>query len=297
MKKFLLIVALLIAAGIILFFIPIRQNKTYIIKSNFDNTLSSLNKPDNWEKWHPLLKSLSTKNFKTFQLVRDTLNHRFKFTNSADSMIVEATNPLLYSIEQYENGNIFLYAYEIIPSSSTNSIAVKTIEKIPLLFYLFPFLHANEGEKGVLALKAFLEDDKKFYGYNIQTEKVRDTVFAITMLTVTKNELFKTLSTEFSKIKAYIKEKHLVQENFTSVSYISKDDSLKLILGIPVNKFANSSRNIRCVNIPKGRMLTGEYEGKFSQRQKIYETFRKYTRDHYLDNVGAPFETYFNNKL
>jgi effector-binding domain-containing protein len=72
---------------------------------------------------------------------------------------------------------------------------------------------------------------------------------------------------------------------------------LELILGIPVNKFVKSSEDVKCVHIPKGRMLTGEYEGRFGERQKIYETFGKYARDHYLENVGAPFETYLNNKL
>jgi len=298
MKKFLLLVFIFLSTGIVLYIIPITQGKTYIIKSNFDNTLSSFNKPANWEKWHPFVSTLSARNFRAYKFMRDSLTHNFKFINSPDSMVVEAINPLLYNIEQYNERKVSSYTYEIIPSSSTNSITVRTIEKVPLLLYLFAFPNENKGEKSVLALKAFLENEKAFYGYNIQIEKVRDTVFAVTRLTIFKNNLFKTLPKEFSKIDTYIKEKNLIQKNFASVSYNSKgDDSLELILGIPVSKFANGDKDIKCVSIPKGRMLTGNYQGKFGEREKIYETFRKYVRDHYLEDVGAPFETYLNNKL
>jgi effector-binding domain-containing protein len=294
MRKFLLLIIILIAIAIIFFFISVTQSNTYIIQSNFDNALSSLNKPTAWKIWHPFVKSLTTKDL---NLIRDTLNHRFKFTTNADSLVVETINPLLYNVKQYNDGKTSVYAYEIIPSSSTNSITVRAVEKFPLLFFLLPFLNENEGDKGVLALKTFLENDKAFYGYNIQIEKVRDTVFAITMRTSTKTEIFKILPIEFSKINAYIKEKKLSQKNFTSVSYTSRGDSLELILGIPVNKFVTSGGDVKCVHIPKGRMLTGEYEGRFGERQKIYETFGKYVRDHFLENVGAPFESYLNNKL
>ncbi|HEY6978233.1 MAG TPA: hypothetical protein VH396_18155, partial [Chitinophagaceae bacterium] len=286
MKKFLLLVLIIFSTGIVLYFIPITQGKTYIIKSNFDNTLSSLNKPANWEKWHPFVRTLSAKDFKTFQCMRDSLTHSFRFLNSPDSMVVKAINPLLYNVEQYNERSISSYAYQIIPSSSTNSITIRTIEKVPLLSYLFALPGENKGNESVLALKAFLENEKAFYGYNIQIEKVRDTVFAVTTLTISQNDLFKTLPKEFSRIDTYIKEKNLIQKNFASVSYNPTGDSLELILGIPVNKFATGNKDIKCVNIPKGRMLTGNYRGKFGEREKIYETFRKYTHDHYLEDVG-----------
>jgi len=126
---------------------------------------------------------------------------------------------------------------------------------------------------------------------------VADTVFATEMLTVARKDLFKILSKEFSRINEFIKEQGLIQTNFSSVSYLSNGDSMRLILGIPVNKFVQHSGEIKCVNIPKGRMLTGTYTGRFDERQKIYDAFKKYLRDHSMENVGATFESYYNNKL
>src|SRR6476620_75690 len=209
MKKFLLFVFIFITAGAVLYLIPVNQGKTYIIKSNFDNALSFFIKPANWEKWHPFIQSLPAKNFNKYKFIRDTPNHSFKFTNGQDSMVVEAVNPLFYNVKQYGKSGFSSYAYEIIPSSSTNSVTIRTTEKIPLLFYFFPFLSANETDKGALALKASLENDKLFYGYNIEIEKVKDTVFAITTRTLAKTDLFKTLPKEFSKIYTYLKEKNL----------------------------------------------------------------------------------------
>ncbi len=297
MKK-ILIILLLISAVIIIYFIPITKNEDVIIKNNFDNVLSSLNNPANWVKWHSTIKNLQPANKEQLSFSSDASAHHYTFTNKKDSIIVETTNALFYDVREYDKGNFFSYAFEIIPSlNATNFITVRITERTPLLFYLFPFLHTDHGEKAAMDLKNYLEDTREFYGYDMKIEQVVDTVFATEMITIARDELYKMLPVEFAKIKFFIKENSLTQTGFTSVSYIPKSDSITLILGIPVNKFVRTNAKIYCVNIPKGRMLTAIYEGKFGERKNIYQAFKMYTKDKVLENVGAPFESYINDQL
>lgn len=298
MKKFLLVIICLVIIFLLLYFIPVTANNDVVIKNNFDNVLSFFSKPANWEKWHPVVKELSSKKENAFQFVQDSSNHCFKFLNHEDSLIVSVINPLLYDVQQYSKKSFSSYSYIILPSiNTTNSITVRVTQKVPLLFYLFPSLHSSEGKEAGLSLKEYLENPKEFYGYDIKIQNVTDTVFVTEMLTISAKNIFTILSEEFPKLDSFVKNHALSQTNFYSVSYISKGDSIQLILGIPVNKFIRSDTKISCVNIPKGRMLTGTYEGKFSDKKKIYEAFEKYVRDHSFENVGATFESYYNNEL
>lgn len=298
MKKFVLLFCVFIFVAAAAYFIPVTQNHNVIIKSNFDNVLSSLKVPENWEKWHPLVKDLWSENRGTPRLSLDSSHRRYKFSNGTDSIVVEIINPVLYDLREYGKNNFSSYAFEIIPSANaTNFVTVRVIEKTPLLLSLLPFLKTSAGQRASSNLKNYLEDVSAFYGYDIKVEKVVDTVFATEMITIPETELFKMLPQEFEKIKSFIEQNALAQTNFNSVSYLSKGDSTALILGIPVNKFVQTNSKIACVNIPKGRMLTAIYQGKFCDRKKIYTAFKNYARDNLMENVGAAFESYIDNQL
>ena len=298
MKKFFLLTLIVIVTFIIIYFIPVTQTNDVVIKANFDNVLSSLRSPARWEKWHPVVKNFHASNEEHTQQPLDSLHNIYTFTDDKDSVVVKTKNPFLYDVQEYLPQNFSSYAFEIMPSfTATKFTTVRVIEKTPLLFYLLPSLHTAEGEQGATALKKYLENTKEFYGYDIKAEPVPDTVFATKMITILRADVFKILPAEFEKIRSFIKACNLSQTNFASVSYISKGDSLQLIVGIPVDRFVKGNTDIECVNIPKGRMLTAMYEGKFGDRKIIYDAMKKYTKDHSMVNVGASFESYINDQL
>jgi len=84
-----------------------------------------------------------------------------------------------------------------------------------------------------------------------------------------------------------------------SVSYIPlQGDSLQLTVGIPVDKIASPMDSISCLSLPAtGRVLVGNYEGKFSDRKKIYNAMTKYLTDHHLSIPAESFERYLNDSL
>ena len=298
MKRFLLLTLAVIVTLVVIYFIPVTQTNDVVIKTNFDNVLSSLRSPGKWEKWHPVVKKFHGSEKEHIQQPLESLHNIYKFIDDKDSVVVKTKNPFLYDVQEYLPENFSSYAFEIMPSfNATKFTTIRVIEKTPLLFYLLPSLNTGEGEQGAVALKKYLENTKEFYGYDIKPEPVSDTVFATKMITISRNDVFKILPVEVEKIRSFIKDNHLSQTNFTSVSYIPKGDSLQLIVGIPVDRFAEGNNDVECVNIPKGRMLTGMYEGKFGDRKIIYDAMKKYTKDHSMVSVGTVIESYINDQL
>ena len=100
-------------------------------------------------------------------------------------------------------------------------------------------------------------------------------------------------------MEQYIKTNNLIKTGHASISYIPlSDDSFQITVGIPVNKSAAPGKEINCLSLPaKGRVLVGNYEGKFSERQKIYLAMSKYMTDHTLSAPAESFERYLNDSI
>ena len=68
--------------------------------------------------------------------------------------------------------------------------------------------------------------------------------------------------------------------------------------GIPVNKTVAPVKGIQCLSLtPKGRVLVGDYEGKFSEWNVIYHSMTKYLTDHTLSIPTESFERYSNDSI
>ena len=51
------------------------------------------------------------------------------------------------------------------------------------------------------------------------------------------------------------------------------------------------------MHMPGGKVVVGDYHGKYSERQKVYTAMEKYIQDHALQKQVAPFERYLDNKV
>lgn len=296
-KAALLVIVLIIVFGC-LYFIPVNITKEANIQLNFDNTYRMMSDLMNWKNWNPAVNALyqqtSSENISTLNT-----NKRIKFFNARDSVLIEKINAFLFNVSGSINSKIVSYNLSISPLQSTFFTNVLLYEKKRLLHVIFPFLNrSSEGEKALTSLKSFFENSSNVYGLTIQTEKVTtDTVFAVIEAPVSKEKMFTAMQQRFALLTQYIQEKELKQTGFFSISITPRNDSVYLITGIPVNMFASPSYDIRCVNIPKGKMLTALFNGRFADRNKVYAAFQQYSKDHFLEIAGAPIESYTDNKI
>src|ERR1700741_1175422 len=78
MKK----IIILISVGILLlivFFIPVTQQKTLIIKSSFLNVYNQLENPGNWEKWRPELRKAMKTDSDKIVVHKDSVQFTIKY--------------------------------------------------------------------------------------------------------------------------------------------------------------------------------------------------------------------------
>lgn len=291
-KAWIILIAIFLVVGISAFF-PVNIIHTITITSNFDNTYQHVSNLNEWEHWNPAIKKINNGSKKFDQ----NNNQKISFRHADDSISVTKITPFSYFVFGIINKKSVSYNLNIIPSSSTNKLDVGTLERTKFFNYIFRSADSTNGEKTLAALKEFLENTKNTYGFNIKSEIVTDTVFAVCALSVDSNKLFNILPKKFKLIEDYIEQHHLEKKGSYSVSYTPEKDSLHLILGIPVNIFSEASGIVHCVNIPKGKMLTGFYDGKVLNKYTIYSAFIRYAADNHLENVGASFESYINDKL
>src|SRR5690348_10614713 len=109
MKKFFLLIALFILIVSASYFIPVTQSNDVVIKTNFDNVLSSLKIPGNWEKWNFFIKKILAGDRSKSQVLLDTSLRRYKFFSNTDSLIVEVENPLLFDVQEYQKDKFSSY--------------------------------------------------------------------------------------------------------------------------------------------------------------------------------------------
>jgi effector-binding domain-containing protein len=75
-------------------------------------------------------------------------------------------------------------------------------------------------------------------------------------------------------------------------------DSLRMMIGLPVNKPAVSAQNVIFMQLPAhGRMLVGYYTGKYGGRDKLYLAMKTYLTDHHLASPEDPYEKYLDDKI
>ena len=276
-------------------FIPVSQRTEIIIAANFDNTVEQIIHPDNWKKWYPGIKESWQSDSSGFRLTKDDIAKTFTITTPRKKYVIKTITLLSYEVTENNSDRFYLTVFPLLSPDSTKVI---TKANTRLLFKLFSFLHNYSAESTAGGLKSFLENPIALYGFPVEIKKVTDTVYLTTNFVANKNNLFEKLPMMFSDIDGFILKNKLNIINNKDIAYATlNNDSLQVMVGIPVNKIVTGNDHIYCMQMPKGRMLVGQYEGRFDERQSIYRAMQKYIFDHHLSMIAQSYERYLNNRL
>ena len=295
MRKVVLLIAFLIGVIALLYFIPVTKKETVPVATNLYTITSTILQPEHWKRWQPTIQSAYAKDSTRVQVANGRKN-AFTISIPQHRFDVISISPLLYTVQETNNGHTSQYALNIIPVKD-DTVNLLLVKKTNGLGWLFP---SSQSAADVTAhsLKQFLETPGAFYGYPVDIKKVTDTVIATQKIRVSKKELFQALPSAFQSLQQYIEQQGLQAVNNWEVSYNNaNNDSLDVMTGIPVNEPAEAVGKVRCLHIPKGRMLVSYYEGRFGDRKKIYTALERYIADQHLMKVAIPFEKYTGNLL
>lgn len=296
MKKGVAVILVIIILLCAAFILPVTQKTTISISATFDNTVLQVMHLENWKDWYPEIKKTYTKNPSAYKLEEDTLKKIYTIIIPGKKFIIHAISPLSYEVNEVTSHKAEIFAFTVFPGNASGKMEVYLIKKTPLIFNLFK---TNVGKSVIDGLKDYLEDPKQLYGFEIKMEKIKDSIIASKVFKSKKNDMFFKMQNAYTDLAAYIKLNNLIKTGHVSVSYAPlQNDSMQITVGIPVNKVAASGKDINCLLLPaRGNVLVGNYEGKFSNRQKIYFAMSKYLTDHSLFVPAESFERYLNDSL
>lgn len=297
MKKSVAVILIILVLFCIAFIFPITQKTTINISATFDNTLLQIIHLENWKNWYPEIKEAYKNNPADYSLKEDTSKKIYTINIPGKKYIIHAISPMSYEVSEVSNNDEDIFAFTVFPGGAPGKMQINLIRKTSLIFILFN--KNNAGKKVINELKSYLEDPKQFYGFEIKKDKIRDSIIASKSFRIKKEDMFLKIHNAYLDLMQYIKTNNLVKTDHVSISYIPlQDDSIEITVGIPVNKVAAENKEINCLLLPaKGNILVGKYEGKFSNRQKIYFAMSKYMTDHTLSTPAESFERYLNDSI
>lgn len=297
MKKGVVVVLLIIIIISIVSFFPVTQNSTINISATFDNTVLQIVHIDNWKNWYPEIKEAYKTSSASYSFKKDNSKKIDTIIIPGKKFIIHTITPMSYEISEVGNHLENNFAFTIFPGGAKNKMKIYLVNKSPLIFTLFNI--NNSGKKALTGFKSYMENPEEFYGFDIKMAEIRDPIIASLAIKIKEKDIFNKIQISLTDLMNYLNINKLIKTGHISISYIPlQGDSLQITVGIPVDKIAAPVDGISCLSLPaKGRVLVGKYEGKFSDRRKIYNAMTKYLTDHVLSIPAESFERYLNDSI
>ncbi|HEY4937160.1 MAG TPA: GyrI-like domain-containing protein [Puia sp.] len=297
MKKRVAFFLIIIFILSIVSFLPVTQKTDISLSASFDNIMQQIIHVGNWKNWYPAMREAYKNNPAGYSLAYDPSQKISTINISGKKYIIHAMTPMSYQVREVNSKWVDVFAFTVFSGDTLSRMKISIEKKNPLLFILFD--RNKAGENAINGLKSYLEDPKSFYGYKIEMGTIRDSVIASSVFKIRKKDVFLKIHNAYLNLEQYIKTNGLLKTDHVSISYNPiSDDSLQITVGVPVNKPAPPDGEINCLLLPaKGNVLVGNYDGRFSDRKKIYITMSKYLTDHTLSVPAESFERYLNDSI
>jgi hypothetical protein len=268
-KLFPALIALAIVFLIVSFFIPVQQVKTVSIENSLHNTITALHQPSSW-------RSL----------------------DSGKNTHITDIHYMLYTItEPKNNRNSTTFTLAVgpdLPPHNPNNAAISWLHATSLFYKLFPFLEKTPFDILIVdELRSYLQDNTRFYGYPMTTQRLVDSIFLTKKQDLPARDLFKTLPGMLKELEDYAHTNSckIIAKN---ISFAPLDhDSISIMAGLNIDKAIPGDETYNCRELPSTLgLLVGRYEGRFSDRAGIYTAMERYLTDHALAKRGVPYERY-----
>ncbi len=268
MKKLLLaLIPLAILFLIVSFFIPVKLTNQVAIDSTIPNIQSAL-QPQELTKWSAAAKKTHVTQFPALQ----------------------------YTLTSSDNDRMLGVGLMITPTAGKDPSRPGIVySRYTNLFYkLFPFLEKPSfATTTITELKAYLEDNHRFYGFPIELKAAADTLFVTKKLDLPAAALFINLPVMQRELELYAQQNNcrILAKN---ISFSPLDhDSLSVMVGLNIDKVIAGDYIYNFRQLPSSAMLaTGHYRGSFRDRTALYQAMEKYLQDHQLAKRALPYETY-----
>ncbi len=282
--KKIVIAAALIAVILVFSFVPFNNKKEIVIKASLYDVAKQINDLNNWKNWNTDLKNngiKATGDFNSDQFATITPNYSYSLHH---------LNPLAVLLTRNDNGTATTSLIQItsVNDSTTNviwseKISVFELTKRNIIAHYSRQVNLNN-------LKKIMEDVNYRYGFLIRIVPVKDTLI-LTTETNTPDTSKNIVALLYQKLLSFIQLNKLAAEK--KYFYKTQLNNNKVAVGIPVYKQLNNTDNIKFLQLPSnGRLVEGNYSGKISDKQSIYNAIANFMMSKHLKQVAQPLEQY-----
>jgi hypothetical protein len=296
------LVVLVLVFLIVSFFIPARREKKVFVANTFTNLIASIFQPENWKKWDSSVSRAWSRDSTSCHFERDTIRHAMRIVIPGKTFRVTRLSELLYQVEAVEKGDSAAFGFAIIPfagdarRTAQHSSYIVYAQPTNLFYKLLPFMEKPSfAERTVSALRAYLENSRRFYGYPIELKRATDTIFLTKKADIPVRDLFQVLPVMSKELELYAAQ-NKCRVTGKNLSYLPLDhDSISLMEGLNIDKTIPGDYIYNCRQLPSGQFLAvGQFEGRFRDRTACYAAMEKFLSDHQIVRRGLPFETYYS---
>jgi len=288
MKRTPLFILLLFVVTVSIGFIPFNQHVFVKIDASYFNCYQQLFNVDGWQKWYP--------NGKNKQAAVTLINSQniFEFTFRGESVLVKKESSNILSISKVINKQHINYSYTLVPDTNPLNTNIIVTFRTNLINYIIPSLQkARISETNINCFKNYMEDVKQYYGFDLRIDFAAEKNIVVKSKKVSSAGIYIAINQMQTKLNNFIALKHLGQKGPVMIQFIPKqNDSIQLLMGIPVNEKNVSGNGFLYMYIPATKTIIADYNGKYQDKKAVYEAIEKYLQDKYLHKKIAPFETY-----
>ncbi|GAA3987312.1 GyrI-like domain-containing protein [Mucilaginibacter dorajii] len=290
MKKAIIVSVILVTAGLI----PFSLQSSINIKAKYFDVCQQFAPSVGSSRWKEILGLPEEQ----WQINNTSLG--FSVHNTKQDIKVRAITANAFEVINNQHHISYRYLYTVIPgvTNANTSTVIINHNTNGLKWLISQFSSSVSPSYLILCLKGFMENSKLYYGFAIKETTITARYMAVKKATIIAQNKYHQTAEAAQIVNNFINQNKLKAIAPLSASYYPyKTDSLQILVGLPVNKALTSTGGITFMQFHAGKMLVGNFKGRYADRHKIYAAMERYMDDHGLLKQIAPFETYLNNKI
>jgi hypothetical protein len=275
--------------------IPFKRSVTLSINATYLNCYTQLITVGNWRNWLPGINQVYNRDSSQYKLYKSS--QEIRLSVPGQYFIIKQLSSNNLSVTKVTGNHNFTFSYAIVPTKlGTAAVVVVDFKTNVIKYLLSAFVDGDLKNTAVNDFKAFMEDTKRYYGFDIKRGFENERKIIVQKRTIAAKNIYTAAADMQKQILNYIAQNKLSRQGHVMAQYKTKsNDSTEMMIGIPVDREITATRDFLYMRIPPTRELIADFDGTYAGRQKIYTAVSNYLQDKFLTGKISPLEVFRGN--
>ena len=263
-----------------------------IVHARQEDVAAQFTDLDKWKSWHKELVDTDK------DITVTTKNRVQEIVVAGASYRIEKIYPALVVFTRQQGNKTSSGSLSVMPYGDGSYSWLEYAETVSGFGWLKKQLSGRDEDMHMLLnLQSFMEDDSRRYGFLIKQVPVSDTLILTTRMKAATDSNIQYIAVLHRRLENYCRRHAVIPVgNYYYVSVLpSGNNEVELAAGYPVKKEAEREPGFEFLKLPaRGRLIVGRYNGRYADRQQLYNAMNRYMLDKRLKKAAQPLELYGN---